>query len=185
MFHNDVMSWKCLSNYCPIQTGIHRLPVNSPNKWPIMQSFDCSFAAGTICWKNPVNFPIKSNAILQSRVVFKCSIYSSPITTEHNSQLLTGAAPWSSSYLCIPATSYREDYISKVVGPNLSSNLNIMICHYNDVIMTTIASQITSLTVVSSIVYSGADQRKHQSSASLAFVRGTHRNRWIPSTKSQ
>ena len=33
-----------------------------------------------------------------------------------------------------------------------------------------IASQITSLTIVYSTVYSGADQRKHQSSASLAFV---------------
>ena len=43
--------------------------------------------------------------------------------------------------------------------------------HYIDAIMTTMASQITSLTVVYSIVYSGADQRKHQSSASLAFVR--------------
>ena len=41
--------------------------------------------------------------------------------------------------------------------------------------MTTMASQITSLTVVYSMVYSGADQRKHQSSASLAFVRGIHR----------
>ena len=49
------------------------------------------------------------------------------------------------------------------------------LCHYNDVIMTTIASQITSLTVVYSTVYSDADQRKHQSSASLAFVRGIHR----------
>ena len=38
--------------------------------------------------------------------------------------------------------------------------------------MGTIASQITSLTIVNSTVYSGADQRKHQSSASLAFVRG-------------
>ena len=47
--------------------------------------------------------------------------------------------------------------------------------HYNDVIMSTIASQITSLTIVYSTVYSGADQRKHQSSASLAFVRGIHR----------
>ena len=47
--------------------------------------------------------------------------------------------------------------------------------HYNDVIMTTIASQITSLTVVYSIVYSDADQIKHQSSASLAFVWGIHR----------
>ena len=47
--------------------------------------------------------------------------------------------------------------------------------HYNDVIMTTIASQITSLRIVYSTVYSDADQRKHQSSASLAFVRGIHR----------
>ena len=46
---------------------------------------------------------------------------------------------------------------------------------YNDVIMGTIASQITSLTIVYSIVYLDADQRKHQSSASLAFVRGIHR----------
>ena len=37
------------------------------------------------------------------------------------------------------------------------------VIHYIDVIMTTVASQITSLTVVYSIVYSGADQRKHQS----------------------
>ena len=43
--------------------------------------------------------------------------------------------------------------------------------HYNDVIMSTITSQITSLTIVYSIVYSGADQRKRQSSVSLAFVK--------------
>ena len=48
-------------------------------------------------------------------------------------------------------------------------------CHYNDVIMGAVASQITSLTIVYSTVYSGADQRKHQSSASVAFVRGIHR----------
>ena len=47
--------------------------------------------------------------------------------------------------------------------------------HYSDVIMGTMASQITSLTIVYSAVYSGAEQRKHQSSASLAFVRGIHR----------
>ena len=57
--------------------------------------------------------------------------------------------------------------------------------HYNDVIMTTMASQITSLTVVYSTVYSDADQRKHQSSASLVFVWGIHRERWIPRTKGQ
>ena len=47
--------------------------------------------------------------------------------------------------------------------------------HNDDVIMTMLESQITSLTVVYSIVYSGVHQRKHQSSASLAFVREIHR----------
>ena len=47
--------------------------------------------------------------------------------------------------------------------------------HYSDVIMSAIASQITSLAIVYSTVYSGANQRKHQSSASLAFVRGIRR----------
>ena len=41
--------------------------------------------------------------------------------------------------------------------------------------MGAMGSQITSLAVVYSIVYSDADQRKHQSSASLDFVRGIHR----------
>ena len=57
--------------------------------------------------------------------------------------------------------------------------LGVFICinvdPYGDVIMGAIASQITSLTIVYSTVYSDADQRKHQSSASLAFVRGFHR----------
>ena len=47
--------------------------------------------------------------------------------------------------------------------------------HYDDVIMSTKASQITSLTIVYSTIYSGTDQSKHQSSASLAFVWGIHR----------
>ena len=49
--------------------------------------------------------------------------------------------------------------------------------------MGTIASQITSLTIVYSTVYSGIDQRKYQSSASLAFVRGIPQ--WIPRTNAQ
>ena len=43
--------------------------------------------------------------------------------------------------------------------------------------MSAMSSLITSLTIVYSNVYSGADQRKHQSSASLAFVRVIH---WWP-----
>ena len=47
--------------------------------------------------------------------------------------------------------------------------------NYNDVVMDWMASQITSLMIIYSTNYSGADQRKYQSSASLAFVRGIHR----------
>ena len=47
--------------------------------------------------------------------------------------------------------------------------------HYSDVIMGMMASQITRLTTVYSTVYSGTDQRKHQSSVSPVFVRGIHR----------
>ena len=41
--------------------------------------------------------------------------------------------------------------------------------------MSAIASQITSLTIVYSTVYSGTDQRIHKSPTSLAFVQGIHR----------
>ena len=54
-------------------------------------------------------------------------------------------------------------------------SMKIFLYHYNDVIMSAIASQITSLTVVYWTVYSGADKRKYQSSTSLAFVRRIHR----------
>ena len=47
--------------------------------------------------------------------------------------------------------------------------------HYSDVIIRAMASQITGLSIVYSTVYSGADERRHQSSASLAFVRGIQR----------
>ena len=49
--------------------------------------------------------------------------------------------------------------------------------HYIDTIMSSMASQIPSLAMVYSTVYLGADQRKHQISTSLAFVRGIN---WWP-----
>ena len=57
----------------------------------------------------------------------------------------------------------------------VGSLMDGVLFHYSDVIMGVIASQITNLTIVNSTAYSDADQRKHQSSASLAFVRGIHR----------
>ena len=61
--------------------------------------------------------------------------------------------------------------------------------HYGDVIMGEMASQIISLVIVYSTVYSDADQSKHQSSASLAFVWGIHRgpvnspHKWLVTRK--
>ena len=54
-------------------------------------------------------------------------------------------------------------------------NNTVMLYHYNGVIMSAMASQITGVSIVYSTACLGADQRKHQSSASLAFVRGIHR----------
>ena len=55
-----------------------------------------------------------------------------------------------------------------------ATRINWVIFHYCDVIMGTMASQITTITIIYSTVYSDADQRKHQRSASLAFVWGIY-----------
>ena len=60
-------------------------------------------------------------------------------------------------------------FILVVIDWSVSYHRQRSVNHYGDVIMDAIASQITSLTIVYSIVYSDADQRKHQSSASLEF----------------
>ena len=60
------------------------------------------------------------------------------------------------------------------VRTNGAPALSNIFMHYSDVIMGVMASQLTSLPIVYLTVYSGRDQRKHQSSASLAFVRGIH-----------
>ena len=65
-----------------------------------------------------------------------------------------------------PALPVRGD------GRPAAHGLLMNISHYSDVIMSAMASQITGVSMVCSTVCSGAAQRKHQSSASLAFVRG-------------
>ena len=55
--------------------------------------------------------------------------------------------------------------------------------HYGDIIMSAMVSVITGVSNFCSAFCSGAAQRKHYNSASMAFVRGIHRWRWIPFTK--
>ena len=59
------------------------------------------------------------------------------------------------------------------------------VLHDSDLKMDTMASQITGVSIVCSGVCSSADQVKHQSSASLAVVRGIIGHRWIPLTEDQ
>ena len=55
------------------------------------------------------------------------------------------------------------------------TSLSVKCCHYSDVMVSAMASQVTSLRIVYSTFDSSADQTKYQSSASLASVRGTRR----------
>ena len=69
-------------------------------------------------------------------------------------------------------------YFNHIPVLRRTGSLNIAspkIRHYSDVIISAMASQITGVSNVCSTVCSGVYQRKHQSSASLVFVRGIHR----------
>ena len=68
----------------------------------------------------------------------------------------------------------RKHFPTKMKCSHMIIITYIIKAHYNDVIMGVIAPQITNLTIVYSAVYSGTDQRNHQSSAPLAFVWGIH-----------
>ena len=92
--------------------------------------------------------------------------------------VLVSTLQWSWIEMLYTNSSIREPTISTICARimTLSSfheyHYFCRCIHYIDVIMTTIASQITSLTFFYSTVYSDADQRKHQ-------------DRWIPRTKGQ
>ena len=57
--------------------------------------------------------------------------------------------------------------------------------HYNDVIMSAMASQITSLTIVYSTVYSGADQRNFKAPRHWPSCGEFTGDQWIPRTNGQ
>ena len=83
-------------------------------------------------------------------------------------------------YIYMSSINFHGSLFNKVTEVNILSQfgrfqIELIRYHYDDVIMSAMASQITSLTIVYSTVYSGGDQRKHQCSASLAFVWGIHR----------
>ena len=128
---------------------IHRSPVDSPTR-------------GQWCWALIFSWIfIRTNGWTKSRVADDLRPY------EYSSDVIPHR--W---FLGAIANNnqIREIWSLDYYGISMLKSM----LHYYDVIMGTNASQITSLAVVYSTVYSGADQRK-QSSASLAFVWGIHR----------
>ena len=71
------------------------------------------------------------------------------------------------SHICIISITYHWITYYPYVGAEP---------HYSDVTMSANVSQITGVSIVYWTVCSGGDQRQHQSSASLAFVKGCHRS---------
>ena len=78
-------------------------------------------------------------------------------------------------HVCVCLCVFVSVFVSVCEKDSITPKCRRSTPHYGDVIMNTIASQITSLAIVFSTVYLDIDQRKHQSSASLAFVWGIHR----------
>ena len=89
-------------------------------------------------------------------------------------QLIIGVGGIMNRAVLVTHVSTTRRILNALVRTSVRVGISVIV-HYNDVIIGAKASQITSLTIVYSTVYSDADQRKHQSSASLAFVRGIHR----------
>ena len=79
-------------------------------------------------------------------------------------------------FLCKLAVKSSEVFRCPLSSTLTSLTPTQVDAHYTDVIMSTVASQITKVSIVCcSTVCSDADQRKYQGIASLAFVKGIHR----------
>ena len=170
------------------------------SNFSIVKVFQCSRSA-----TDPILFFYKTNQwSFSSQCTIKSSnenifrvtvwgIHRSPVNSPHKGQwrgyLIFFICAWTNSWAnngdSEDLRHHRAHYGVTVMGfclnfgvwlvPYLTHIVYFVLSHYTDVIMSSIASQITSLTIVYSAVYSGADQRKHQSSASLVFVLGIHR----------
>ena len=153
--------------YCPFVRGIHRSPVNSPHKGQRRGAFMFSLICIINGWVNIGEAGdlrchcTHCDVIVMEHVYWhkvQQSIKWNQINWPEQESLNNEFHCWCS--ICIAPQYYA--------WPSATH-------HYDAVIMGAMASQITSLTSVYSIIYSDADQGKHQSSASPAFVWGIHR----------
>ena len=125
-----------------------------------------------------INWPQRFKSWVPNCKPIEITLCFIPVQLQANLKFCTGDGGSSPDYfeyqpLTLHHYRYRLWYITFLdsTGKIISHGTG----HYNDVMKSAMVSQITSLTFVYSAVYSVTDQRKHQSSASLVFVRGAHR----------
>ena len=73
--------------------------------------------------------------------------------------------------------NHNSGLSSDIINSFWPGNVYLQPWYYSDIILSVMASQFTSPAIVYPTVYSATHQRKHQSSTSLAFVRGIHQ--WL------
>ena len=173
LFYNEEVSIK---SYEIKENVLHYQILRFLWSWKIKSTDAMKFNTNINCWPNCIarcdckcRLSKLQSQILSLNMESKCvanSCYPTkdiPIGFQHRHQMLT-------SDLSLTRVQSYINWYSDIP-------VELIQYHYSGVIMSTMASQITSLTIVYSTVYSGADHRKHQSSALMAFVRGNHR--WL------
>ena len=173
--HDDIMKWKHFPRNWLFVWWFYGSPVTSPHKgqWRGVFMFFCDLHLNQQLNKQWIRrwfeMPLRS-LWRHCNVVDKWYVG------------LQRAVLSSNDALGLP--HYHESHIKTNINWHFLINLprscfnlaqTLAIFHHSDAIKAAMESQITSLAIVYSTVKSGTDQRKHQSSASLAFVRGIHR----------
>ena len=131
---------------------MHRLPIVSFRKRPLMRRFEFLVLAV----KQTVGLPVVWAPI--ALMWCHCDDVKHSKITRQKNRLQPS----------IPHPTIQLFERAKMFSKNINWHY---INHNSDVIMSAIVSQITGVSIVYSTVCGGADQRRHQSSASLAFVR--------------
>ena len=162
--HDDVIKWKHFPRYWPFVRVIHRSPVNVPHKgqWrgALMFSLICVWING---WVNNR----EAGDLRRYRAHYDVTVM------RWCNHMFIALLCKDGECCCFVVKHSKRHIVEWWLRFRLLPEENVF--HYGDVIMVAIASQITRLTIVYSTVDTCADQRKHQSSASLAFVWGIHR----------
>ena len=149
--HNDMEN---CPHYWPFASGIHRSPVDSPQS-QFCAALKLPFVVG---WtkRRVVGGFRRHDAHMTSLMCWCWRWWNGRNWKRGGGKRITRI--WCT-------ISSKPDYLTNISRPEAPERS----IHYNDVIMGEMASQITR------IAKSGADQRKHQSPASLVFVLGIHR----------